>query len=225
MYQYPSYYFFNDFNQFESVFSRIKIKRAYFSKGEFLIYPSEMLDNCYYIVKGMVKLTFFTDTGSERTICFFGSGSIIPLILSNLQFTLEPHLTATAISEVEVITLSSKSLIGLVREFSDFALAAFDHYERFINLLLVRNLLATEVDSFSKVSSYLMLYFMVFPSPDYNIRISQEEIASTVGLKRVQVARVLSRLRSEQILTTTRNKIHILDFSKLKKYCSSFIDS
>jgi CRP-like cAMP-binding protein len=219
----PRYYFSDEFQDFEDEMKECGGKDMRFKKDSFLCPPGESLTDGYYIRKGLCKLSVSADNGSESLIAFFGEGSFFPLMTNEQDFSLEPYLFFYAVTDVDVIALPPEVQRALIRKDSDFAEASIDHYCRFCNLLLVRNLMSDSSDSLQKTAAFLYLYLYYMPDEDNIVHLSQETVASMTGVTRVQIARVINQLKKDGIIATGREKIQILKPEELKSISPSLV--
>lgn len=217
----PRYYFADEFNGFEAKMKLCGGIDMQIEKKQYLCPPGANLQDGYYTKKGLCKLSVNTDTGSEILIAFYGKGSFFPLMTKEQNFSLEPALFFSSVTDVDVIALSPEGQKALIRKDPAFAEAAIDHYCRLCNLLLVRNLMADSSDSLQKTAAFLYLYLYYVPDKDNIIHLSQETVASFVGVTRVQIARVMNQLRQEGIVLTGRGQIQILKPEALKSISPS----
>ena len=220
----PRYYFSDEFSQFESRLLECGGIRESFPKGEYLCGPGNMLRDGYVILDGIARLSVMTDVGKNLTIGFWGKGSYFPIIVSEQQFTLEPYFNFVAMTDLETIAIAPEGVCMACERYPDFSIAVINHYCKFANLLLVRNILSAESTSMSKVCNFLYLYW--YNSEEHNpvIALSHDEIASITGLTRVQVTRVLSFLRDEKTIETSRGKVRILDIEGLQRHCLDLVN-
>lgn len=66
--------------------------------------------------------------------------------------------------------------------------------------------------------SLFFIYLRGFPPSGQCIDLSQEEVASILGVSRVQVARVYQRLRKEGIIFSSRKRIQVIHPEGMKIY-------
>ena len=76
--------------------------------------------------------------------------------------------------------------------------------------------------SFVKICN--LLYLLTINQPACSglvIDITQEELAEILGLSRIQLTRGLSELRRQNIISTSRGKVHVINLPALASLCSS----
>lgn len=222
--QLPRYFFENEFTVFEQDIIDQGAIQVNFMPGEYLSAPLELMEKCYYIKSGLAKLCILNDVGNVNSIMLFGPGEINPCVCGTYAFTLERYITVQAMTHVITFALSSEKVNYLMTKDYRFSAAVVEHYCRIANLMMVKDMLSNGVDSQSRVCNFLYLFSLNNPSPGKYIKLTQDDIASFVGLSRIQVARILGRLRAEEIIETRREMLRIIDLLKLKSKCSSIIE-
>ena len=220
----PRYYFADEFTDFDAEIEDCAGERVSFEAGEYLCPPGQALYNCYYITEGIARFSVLTDNAKDRTVAFWGVGSIFPIIATVQDFTLEPFLMLSAVTRVTALALTPDDIGHLCAIDSAFSVAVIDHYGRYTNLMLVRDVLLSDNTSMEKVCNFLYLFWENNPSRSMDLPLSQDDIASITGLTRVQVTHVCADLREEGTISTARRKITILDVGKLKQHCLALTD-
>ena len=220
-----NYFFTDDFLEAESKLQSIG-KKKIIKKNTIISDINAHPHYSYYIKRGICKLNVLDENGSEKIMCFFGKGSLYPIIIYDQYKVLENYLEFSSITEVEAYRFPSVMIKELVSGNPDFAYACIDYYVRLSGLLLGRSLLNLYNNSTKSVCSFLYLFYNKNPADpsDEIIGLSQDDIGKILGLSRVQVSRVLSMLRNDNIIVTNRNNIEILDFEGLKTYCSDVVE-
>lgn len=175
----------------------------------------------YYVISGMAKLSTINEDGLERIMFFLCPGSIYPLIIQDDPQSMENYLELSAITDLEVIRFPSSEVKDLLNRNNDFVYASVDHYVKYTNLLLCRELLNSYSDTTKYLSTFLYLYKQnVRDIDNTSINFTQEQISKILGISRVQVSRILGILRDKGIITTSRKSIDVIDMQKLLEQCS-----
>ena len=76
--------------------------------------------------------------------------------------------------------------------------------------------------SFVKICN--LLYLLTVNQPACSglvIDMTQQELAEILGLSRIQLTRGLSELRKQNIISTSRGNVHVIDLPALATLCSS----
>jgi len=218
----PRFRFSGEFTEFEDAIRAFGV-RTTFDAGDYLCPPGEALDRCYYLLGGTARMSVLTDNDKDLVIGLWSAGSLFPLVATEQEFTLEPFVTLKALTAVETLVLTADDIRSLCRTNPDFAIATIDHYCRYTNLMLVRDILLTVNSSLEKVCNFLYLYWYNDPDRSDILPLTQDEIAGITGLTRVQVTRVITELRDEGVVATARGKVSLLDVNALKSHCLSLV--
>ena len=221
--QLPCYYFADLFSKYEPLFLSAKHENKSFPAGSFLSHPSSSFHTCYYIKSGLVRCYTLGDTGGKSIILqFYGPGSITPCYGEVHEFSVEPLLVIQAITETKTIAIPIPDFGKLLWKTPDLARDVLSYQIRQKNNVIARLQQLSNIGSHQLVCN--MIYLLSTGESAFTINstlsISQEFLANLCCLSRMQVTRVLKSLRKEGIITTHRNKIHILDMDALIQNCS-----
>jgi CRP/FNR family cyclic AMP-dependent transcriptional regulator len=180
--------FLTQFNAGRSL-ARHPRKHVVFSQGD----PAEAV---FYIQKGRVKLTVVSKQGKEAVVALLGPGDFFGegcLAGQSVRMS-----TATAIEDAEILHLTRKAMVRLLRTQPAFA-------ERFTAHLLSRNIRfeADLVDQLFNSSEkrlarilLLLAQFGKDGKPQEVIpKISQETLAEMVGTTRSRVSHFMNKFR------------------------------
>ncbi|MBQ5951452.1 MAG: Crp/Fnr family transcriptional regulator [Lachnospiraceae bacterium] len=223
----PCYYFENQFTRYEADFLKASSDRRSFAAGEFLSPPSSAFHTCYYFLSGLVRCYAIADTGGQSPILqFYGPGSMAPCYGQAHDFTVEPYLIIQAISPVEALAIPIPVFGKMLTENPDLArdVLSFQIHQK--NNVIVRLLQISSVTSYQIVCN--MLYLLCEQdtrlSHGHALALSQESLADLCCLSRMQITRVLRKLREEGIVETKRKALLVKDINALREHCSSLVD-
>ena len=187
---------------------------------------SDGMDNTvgfYYLNKGKVRVSYIAECGSEKNVLFIGEGTLCNEIPS-LSFG-HSNAILTSMDNIELYFFSKDNIFS--REFmSDYpyliknligslSLKACILFSQACNLGLF--------DAFQNVCR--VLYGMAIFSEDKARivpQLSQQDIASFVGIHRGSLHKILRRLKDEGVIGIySRHSLTVLDMDKLHYYASS----
>lgn len=214
----PRYYFINDFTPFEKTIEEKSKSYQKHSKGNILS-QLEMSD-AYYVKSGVLKWCIVNEDGNVQTILFAGAGSIMPLQLSTEKFALENVLFLEAMTDVELLVISSKNIQELTFENPSMVVAVAAYYNKICNILLSRIYFHSFNCSVRLVASVIYVLDSDISIRKFYPQITQEDLISLTGISRAQTARALKQLREEQIIETGRQSILVRDKHRLMELCS-----
>ena len=183
-----------------------------FAKGEIIYHQGDIADSFYYIKKGKATVFMISRDGMEKTLNTASKGELIG---EGAFFDHKPRVSsAKAVTASELTIIDKKILLDLIQKNPPIAF-------ELLEILATRiRLLTTQLDSMTFMQAdariaKLLLDDMV----DGKVSLTHEEIALTVGVSRITVTKVLSRLSAQGILATHYRGIKILDKAGLEKIC------
>lgn len=91
-------------------------------------------------------------------------------------------------------------------------------YADFTAILLYDTINLSSQNNLTKVCNYLYQYEKLLKP--HGIILTQEEIASNIGIPLLTLSRHLQKLRQQGIITTARKQIEVVDWPRLIKLCS-----
>lgn len=191
--------------------------------GEYLVAPGEDIPHVYYIRSGICRCSALGEDGNEVILFFQGPGSLFPVKCRQFHFALETSVTLKAITPVTALLLTPDAIQELVRTCPDFAVAAIDFHVTQNNMFIARQMVSVQSSVTAKVATFLYLYLHSYPTAGNLVLLTQDEVALSLGISRIQVARAYQRLKQQNLIATKRNSVQILDLKQLKALCSQQI--
>ena len=188
-----------------------------FKKGELLSKRGMLMSHIFYLREGFAKL--FVDNEDEMTIV----GIARPGTFIGIQALYgEPvfPFSAEAMTYVEVCLKDINTFRELVLENSGFAQGVIEiltadliqSYNRMFSLS------TKQIDGrFSELLLFLSNVF--YKSNPFNLTISRKEIADLISTSPESVSRLISKFKSQGIISGTGQAIRIVDVAKLETMC------
>lgn len=198
-----------NFNDMDSLFSEIGSVR-HFHKGEIIYHQGDNAKNFCYLKKGKVKVFMTSVDGMEKTLNTASSGEIFG---EGAFFDKKPRVSsACAVSDSQVIMIDEPTLTKL---FSKYPVLAFELLEILANRI---RLLSFQLDSMTFLQADARIARILLQNQsDCEVKLTHEEIADVVGVSRVTVSKILSKLTKKGILSTEYRKIIIKDSKYLEE--------
>ncbi len=210
------YWFGGEFLAFEAEIVCMANPAAY-RPGEELSRQAERGDQVFYIKEGSVNVSRIHATGKKHVYGFHGPGAMCAL--DCLMEKAEPIVTISAAEPVTAYPLACADVFALMARNPAFARCLAEHYCSVLRFMCSAVVELTCGDAVSQVAGLLRRFAETAgSSPGCRLNMSQDEVASTLSLSRVQVARVYHRLREEGIIRTGRNFVELLVPDKLADY-------
>lgn len=218
--RFPQYFFENHFSSFESLLHD-KGEECSLKKGYKITVNNPDL-YLYYIINGIFKLSLTHEEGAIKTVCFHGKNSILPYSLcrpTDNEYKIESDiLTLTAITDVLAIRIIPKVFHKTMLENPNFHMAMTDYCIKHSNLFMFESINLSYNTAFIKTCNFIYIYSQYLSGK--GIRLTQAEIGEIIGETRLEVARVLKKLRVMGIVSTSRNGITVLNPNILFNLCS-----
>ena len=138
-----------------------------------------------------------------------------------MQYKIEKSLLTVAMSDVEALEFTSEQFGNMFNENPKLRMQVIDWFSSYTNLLLYETAHQEYNSSFVKLCNLLYLLLVSNNGKQNDLgSISQNTLADILGISLVNLTRGLTRLRSEGVIKTSRQKIVVLNPDMLKYYCS-----
>ena len=186
-------------------------------EGEFLIRAGDPASSIYVVRSGSVKSFGISEDGEEQVMAFHFPGEIVGLDSIN-QAKYENF--STALETTSVCNLPFRELESLARNIPELQ----DQLFRMMSQELLQEqeliMLLNKKNTAARVATFLLNLSARFSkrrlSPlVFNLPMPRSDIANYLGMASETVSRIMSKLRSSQIIEFQRNELHILDFEAL----------
>ncbi len=176
----------------------------------------------YYIRKGRVRLSYIAPNGQEKVLFYLGKGTLfaeipIMVISADCIFTCMDEVAAVLFKKKEVTSLQfAKEHPELMLNWIESSCIKSGN---FFNQLCNSGLF----DAFGNVCR--LLYSMALHSPDPRRlvpQLSQQELASMLGIHRGSLHKALTRLKKENVIGDySKRELRIYDLDLLKYYAEA----
>jgi CRP-like cAMP-binding protein len=192
--------------------------RCKVAKGEGVFFQSDTHTGVWIVEKGRVRTFYAGPSGREITLAYWSVGHFVggPEVFGTGR-----HVwSADALEDSQLLFVSGPTLLRLVREVPDVAVAVIDGlvnkgkcYSALIQMLGTRTVS-------ERLRQFLLILAETYGRHEENCvvierTITYDQIASIVGATRQWVTQSLDRLQSEGIVKVSRKEISINDLSRL----------
>lgn len=215
----PSIYLSNYLNSFEDTILQYDVHKKKIKKGEYLTQYGVINNTAYYIKSGIIHLSLGHDQG-RKSLNMFGPGTIFPVGVEIHEFKVEYEMIIQALMDTEIYTMSYPVLKQIVRENGDLAGELLRMNCDFIGYMFFDSINQTFEPCLARICDILYLYLTKVHPTSRVIPLSQPELASIAGASQAQMERSLKILKTEEIVSTSRKQLTILNVEKLLKYCT-----
>ena len=217
----PRYFFSDDFQQFYEYFLSQPHSQKTFHKGDYLWKPGQPYEKIHYIISGAAIHFADHESGRRRIISFHGAGTVFPGY-HQYDYKIELSLVTIALSDMKVLEFTKEQFQNMFETNTALSEQVVNWNSMYINRFLFEIVHQEYNPSFVKICN--LLYLLTVNQPSCSglvIDMTQEELSEILGLSRIQVTRGLSELRNQNIISTTRGKVHVVDLPALASLCSS----
>lgn len=219
-YTIPQLYLSGFVKNFESKLGRYEMTQKRYKKGEQLTVPGIINNTAHFIHSGIIHLSLTHSSGNLKSMNFFGPQTIFPLGVVPHENLIDYEMILRAFTDVEVSSFSYPVLRQMCVDDGEMASQILEQNCEFIGYLFYQDMNHAYASTYVRVCDILHLYLENVKPLDNIIPMNQEELANLVGISRPQLERVLKDLRTNQVITTTRGSIQIINTTRLLDQCS-----
>lgn len=186
----------------------------HYTPGQLIYLQGTQADQFYYILRGTARCFMSSEEGDERTLTLHRAGDLMG---EAAFFDGEPRISsAVAVTECEVVSIDRRRLTDVISKRPDLAFSMLQYLSRTIRLL------SAHVDgNFLSADRRVARHLLSLPAIQDSIRCTHEEIASSIGMSRVTVSRVLGILERRGWLKTGYRSVHLLDRAALSQFAGN----
>lgn len=194
--------------------------RCSFKKGEGVFHQGAPHTGVWIIEKGRVRTYYAGPSGREITLAYWSAGHFVggPEVFARGR-----HVwSADALEDCEMLFLSGTSLLKLVKEVPDVAVAVIDglvakgkSYSALIQMLGTRTVS-------ERLSQLLVIMANTMGRPEGDTivierTVTYEQIAAIVGATRQWVTQSLDKLKDAGVVEISRSQIVVRDLAQLEE--------
>lgn len=217
----PRYFFADDFRQFYEYFLSQPHTARTFHREDYLWKPGQPYEKIHYIISGAAIHFADHENGRRKIISFHGAGTVFPGY-RQYDYKIELSLITVALSDMKVLEFTKDQFQKMFETNTALSEQVVNWYSMYINRFLFEIVHQEYNPSFVKICNLLYLLSVNQPAcSGLVIDMTQQELAEILGLSRIQLTRGLSELRKQNIISTTRGKVHVIDLPALATLCSS----
>lgn len=172
-----------------------------YEKGSIIVHAGDHLDNIYFLQKGEVKLTYLSAEGDEKIIFFICSGSFFgeaPFFYNQPSL-----LQMTATKKSSVIIFSKEVVHRLLSDnewFKKILICSLAKKSLIVTDQLRGTLYENPLIRTKRLLYYLAQRYGKMTEEGIAIKITQEEIASIIGIHRITITRALKQMELNGII-------------------------
>ena len=186
-------------------------KPVSYAPRQIIYIQGSQAEQFYYIVSGQVRTYICDENGAEKQLTDYYSGNLFG---EAAFFDQRPRVSnAIALTECQLVNVDRNQITDIIRENPDVAMALLKYLARTVRMLSDQLDGATFLKADQRLAQYLLDAF----SEQDTLKISQEELASAIGVTRVTVSRILNRFSHQGILETGYRSLTLHDPELLRE--------
>ncbi|HEX2912206.1 MAG TPA: Crp/Fnr family transcriptional regulator [Chloroflexia bacterium] len=194
-----------------------QFKPASFQRGEIIFTRGGPGDALYLIKSGRVKVSITNQDGNELIITIYSRGEIFGEM--SLFDGLPRSADATALEAVEALQLSRANFEELLLKLPQLSSSIIAMLSRRLRYTTTELEMIGLLDAYERVAyKLLQLAESGEQTGTITIKLSQQELASMLGLTRVWLNKVLNYFVEQGVIQVDRGKITLLDIQALRKW-------
>lgn len=209
-----TYPFWNRLTDSEKSILTSDLKRANFKKGETVLRTDIECEGGIVLLSGVLRVYIMSEEGREITLFRMFPTENCILSASCLLETIAFDTVIEATEEASAIIIPVNEFKLVMESNPHVAVYVYKHTtERFSDVMwAMQQILFLGIDK--RVAGFL--WDEMIRKDDPVLKLTHEEIAHNIGSVREVVTKIIKYLSDENILTTSRGQISILDREKLK---------
>ncbi|MCG1035163.1 response regulator [Polaribacter sargassicola] len=172
----------------------------------------------YLIISGLIKCHKLDEQGKELTTALYKEDDLFGY--TSFTQNLAYQESATAIQDTELVGLSKEALTGVLNKNHKVTLELIELLTE--DLAVVKDqLLQMAYSSVTKKTAQTILMFAekINRSPQEQIKISRNDLASVAGIATETLIRTMSSFKKQGLIEISGRTIRILDLKKLHDIC------
>ena len=192
----------------------LKCSIKIYAKNELIVRQGDVCDSLYMLTQGSVKTEMITENGNILGIEIIKAPRpLAPAFLfsDNNHFPVD----VTALEEVEIMKIPKEEILRLMMTNPDFMKQFLTHNSNRTQFLTNR-LQLLSIKTIKGKIAHFMLESMTDEGKTFTINRNQTELAEFFGVARPSLARSLSELIQDGIISVDKKQFTILDSKSLR---------
>lgn len=186
-----------------------------YSKGNIVVNQGDLVDGLYILLSGSVKTEMFTEDGNMVNIeNIRAPRPLAPAFLFSDKNRFP--VMVTAIEDIEVIKIPKDEILKLMQTNPNFMQNYLMHNSNRTQFLSNRLQLLSIKTIKGKLAHYILEHTRTINSP-VELEYNQSELSDYFGVARPSLARSISEMEEEGIISVQRKTYTILNIDKLKE--------
>ena len=195
------------------------LSKRVFGKGAYLYHPGNPAANVYLIESGLVRIFFCDQRGQEYIIQLAGRRSVVgvPMLYDDQTRV----MGAAAVQPVVVLVLEKQDLARFAERFPRLMQNIYRWMDQALRNMVQFTQSLVTLDVNGRLAALIMYLSWLIASPqspdEFEIPLSQAELASWLGTSRGHLNRALAKLQQLGLIRVEGQKLTILDRPGLRR--------
>ena len=211
---------FWDLNQDELGYIADKMVAKHFENGNYIFLEDSEGEQCFFVLKGSVKVTRLSKDGREVILAMLNEGDFFGEM--SLLDGESRSANVIALEKTKVLTLDRNDFIAVVNDYPQIAVQLLKELARRLRKS-DRQIASLSLSDAEKRIALCIIRFADEQGVIQNGKVSipktpiQQDIANMAGTSRETVSRALGLLEKEDIIERNGRELMILDYKKFIK--------
>ena len=181
-----------------------------FPKGATISQSGTKSPGVYFLLSGIVRISTLNTNGYARILGYHKANTFFAMDAMNPDRKL--ILTSTAVTPVSALHIPPKTLAAFVRANPDFAFDMLMYCGDLLRLMCHDAESQYGMSVLFKLANFIVLYMQGdnLGTGDF-LPLSQYELASAIGVSRIQVARLCAELKKQGHIDIKKRRLYILN--------------
>lgn len=182
---------------------------------EALFQQGQEVRSFYFVNDGTVKLSRFSEDGSEKVIELIRPGNFFA---EALFFLNEPHypVQASAVKETELIAIDGRKYVAMLENSVDACMRLLGSMSKRIHSLITDIDALTLHSSRSRVAGYLLLQLAEVDEDTIDLGLAKGILASRLSMKPETFSRALHGLEHSGVISIDKRLVTVNDLNTLQ---------
>jgi CRP/FNR family transcriptional regulator len=202
-----------------------ELTEARYGKGEFIFREGDPAEYFHIVKEGTVKCVKSTPDGKECTLKMLMPGDLFCCDAAAFDGAAHPG-TAQPMGNVSILRMSKKAYFEMLRRNPEAALEVIKYLGNRLNEAQEKTKILATDRADQRLAALLVDLALRSGSRDpqgirLTMRLTRQDMANMVGTTTETVIRIMSRLKREQLVTGTANRLVICNLEKLQALAST----
>lgn len=202
-------------NKVVDFFAKFPLQK--YRKGEILVRAGDNPSGIFYLKSGLVKEYAISRKGEEVVVNIFKPGAFFPMSYAINQTP--NHYFFEALDDLTLVRAPREKVVEFVKNEHDVLFDLLSRIYMGMDGLLMRMTYLMSGSAYERIIAELIIVAKRFGEKNnnsYDIKITEKDLASHIGMTRETVSRDLKLLKDNGMIVVTNKNIHLKDIGLLE---------